>query len=132
MHNTVILTGRLTADPELGQIPNGTHVCNINIAVERPYNSNQTEFTTDFFRVEVWNGSADFVARNFTKGQLIEVVGMLRSRRWTDKNNIIHYETYVKADEIGFAPINNSKKSSPDTTDDDFMNNFTPIEIDMQ
>ena len=132
MHNTVILTGRLTADPELRQTSSGTHVCNVNIAVDRPYHSNQTEFTSDFFRIEIWNGSADFVARTFSKGQLIEVVGMLRSRRWTDKNDITHYETYVKAADINFAPINNSKKTSAVNNDDDFMNNFIPIEIDMQ
>lgn len=35
MRNVVILTGRLTADPELRQTPAGKFVCSFNIAVQR-------------------------------------------------------------------------------------------------
>ena len=35
MRNVVILTGRLTVDPELRQTPAGKFVCSFNIAVQR-------------------------------------------------------------------------------------------------
>lgn len=135
MHNMVILTGRLTADPELCQIPNGTHVCNVNIAVERPYNKNKDDTDVDFIRIEFWKSTADFVSRNFRKGQLIEVVGSLRNRRWKN-TDVTRYETYVRADNVNFAPINNSHKSSSgqdtNTSEDNFMSNFEPIGVDNQ
>ena len=34
--NRVILTGNLTADPELSTLPSGTSVCRLRLAVNRP------------------------------------------------------------------------------------------------
>lgn len=51
--NHVALIGRLTADPELRYTPNGTAVCTVTIAINRPPNKDgQSE--ADFIRCVVW------------------------------------------------------------------------------
>ena len=47
MFNLVVLTGRLTAMPELKTTQNGISVCSFTIAVDRPYKSGE-EKKTDF------------------------------------------------------------------------------------
>ena len=48
MLNRVILMGRITADPELKQTPNGISVVSFSLAVERSYTSKGAERVTDF------------------------------------------------------------------------------------
>lgn len=99
--NKVILGGRLTADPELKQISNGTPVVSFSIAVNRRYQSNgQTQ--TDFFNVTAWRSTAEFVSRYFHKGSAICVVGNLQNRSWTDNQNVKRYATDIIADEVYF------------------------------
>lgn len=69
--NQIIITGRLTANPELKQTQNGTSVCRFAVAVSRNYNRQET----DFLDVTAWRQEAEFVASHFTKGQSIAVVG---------------------------------------------------------
>ena len=59
MFNFVVLTGRLTADPELKTTPNGIPVTSFSIAVSRRYRSGEEQFT-DFFNIVAWRQSAVF------------------------------------------------------------------------
>ena len=65
--NKVILGGRLTADPELKQTPNGVAVVSFSIAVNRRFGSGGQQ-QTDFFNVTAWRATAEFVSRYFHKG----------------------------------------------------------------
>lgn len=69
--NQIIVTGRLTASPELKQTQNGTSVCRFSVAVPRNFNKKET----DFLDVTAWRQAAEVVCRNFQKGQSIAVVG---------------------------------------------------------
>ncbi len=80
--NSINLTGRLTADPELKQTQTGKSVCSFCIAVKRPNVRN----TTDFINCVAWEKTAEFVSRYFSKGKAIEVGGCLTSRKWEDGN----------------------------------------------
>ena len=62
MLNSVIMMGRLTADPELRQTPAGVNVSSFTIAVERSFAKAGTERQTDFFDVIAWRSQADFVS----------------------------------------------------------------------
>ncbi len=111
MHNHVILTGRLTHTPELRQTSAGVPICNFSLAVQRKYNKNKDEQETDFFEVEAWNGTAEFISRYFDKGDLIDLDGRLQTSRWTDNDGNKHSRTFVRVEHVNFAPINNRKKS---------------------
>lgn len=119
MRNVVILTGRLTADPELRQTPAGKFVCSFNIAVQRDRSPEET----DFIKVEAWSNTAQFCSKYFHKGQLVDILGTLRSNKWEDANKSIHNERTVLIKEISFAPTNN-RKPQEEEQKNDFDNPF--------
>lgn len=100
--NRVVVTGRLTADPELKMTPANVAVLTIGVAVDRNYKNESGEHDVDYFDVVAWRGTADFIAKYFRKGDKIEVDGKLRTRKWKDKydQNRISYE--INADNVDF------------------------------
>ena len=86
--NKVILAGRLTRDPELRYLPNGTPLCKMGLAVSRYYKSKEGESKEEtlFINVEVWNKSAEFCGERLRKGKPVVVEGRLKSDSWEDKN----------------------------------------------
>lgn len=100
--NKIFLWGRLTADPELKQTANGKYTAKVNVAVPRRKFSNESEAITDFIAVQVWNKSAEFLCRYFSKGSAVFVIGTLQNNNYTDKNGVKRYECYVLADDIQF------------------------------
>ena len=101
--NKVILGGRLTADPELKQTPNGVPVVSFSIAVNRRYQSKDGgQQLADFFNVTAWRGTAELVSRYFHKGSSICVVGSIQNRTWTDNQGNKRYATDIIAEEVHF------------------------------
>lgn len=80
--NHVIITGRLGADIELRQTPQGVSVATFSLAVSRP----RAKDTTDWIECVAWRQSAEFLSRYTRKGDLIAVAGMLTVRKYEDKN----------------------------------------------
>lgn len=78
--NLVIITGRLTRDPESKEVKN-SKVVTFTLAVDRGDKSK----TADFFRCEAWGHTGDFIANYFTKGTAIEITGALRVDKY-EKN----------------------------------------------
>ena len=116
MINVVVLTGRLTADPELRHTTSGIAVTSFSIAVDRRYRSGE-ERQTDFINIVAWRANAEFVSNYFKKGQLIAIEGSIQTRRYQDKdgNNRVAFE--VVANNVQFAE---SKRDSarPEQTGD--------------
>lgn len=107
MINVVVLTGRLTADPELKTTSSGISVCSFSIAVERRYRSGE-ERQVDFINIVAWRASAEFVAKYFKKGQMIAVEGTLQSRRYQDKDGKNRTVYEVVASNVQFADFKNN------------------------
>lgn len=85
MFNLVVLTGRLTADPELKTTPNGIPVTTFSIAVNRNYRAGE-EQQTDFINIVAWRQRAEFITKYFKKGSMIGIEGSIQTRRYQDKN----------------------------------------------
>ena len=138
--NSIIITGRLTADPELKTTPNGNNVTQFTVAVDRAYKSGG-EKQTDFFRVIAWRNTADFICRYFSKGKPILIEGEMNNRQYTDKDGNKRDWWEIKADKVEFMgdkPADNSAANaataaqnaspsatvsadfSPEATDDDY------------
>lgn len=98
MLNSVILMGRLTADPELRQTQNGTSVTSFTVAVDRRFQRDQT----DFINVVAWKQTAEFVEKYFKKGSLIALRGSIQQRNYEDKNGNKRTAFEVVADEVSF------------------------------
>ncbi len=101
MLNSVIIMGRLTADPELRTTSSGLSVTSFTVAVDRNYKSGD-ERQTDFISVVAWRQTADFVTRYFRKGQMIAVQGSLQVRNYEDKNGNKRTAYDVVADNVSF------------------------------
>ena len=96
--NTICISGRLTAKPELKHTNNDVAVCTFDVAVPRPRKND----VTDFIRCTAWRGTAEFVSKYFDKGQRIEVIGSLTSREWEDKNGNKRREWEIETDLVMF------------------------------
>ncbi len=96
--NKVILGGRITADPELKQTPQGVSVTSFSIAVNR----RGKEAQTDFINCIAWRQTAEFICKFFKKGSSICISGTIQTRSWTDQQNNKRYATDVVADEAFF------------------------------
>ena len=93
MFNLVVLTGRLTSDPELKTTQSNVSVTSFCIAVQRRYKSGE-EPITDFINIVAWRNTAEFVAKYFKKGNMIGIEGSIQTRKYTDKdgNNRVVFE----------------------------------------
>lgn len=85
MFNLVVLSGRLTADPELKTTPNGVSVTSFSIAVDRRYKQGE-EKQTDFINIVAWRQTAEFITKYFSKGSMIGIEGSIQMRRYQDKD----------------------------------------------
>ena len=87
--NRVMISGRLTADPELRYTPSGAAVCNMRMASNRSYKSasnGEYQQETTFLNLVAWQQLAEVCNQYLVKGSPVLVEGRLRSRSWTDQN----------------------------------------------
>ena len=101
MFNLVVLTGRLTADPELKTTANGISVTTFAIAVDRRYRSGEDR-QTDFINIVAWRQTAEFVTKYFQKGSMIGIEGSIQTRRYTDKEGKNRTAFEVVANNVQF------------------------------
>lgn len=103
MLNKIILHGRLGRDPELRMTPGGVPVASAVLAVDRDFRDKQTgEKATDWIDIVAWRNTAEFFAKNFTKGRMAIVEGRLQVREWTDKEGNKRRSAEVLADNVYF------------------------------
>lgn len=93
--------GRLTADPELRQTPQGTAVTRFTIAVDRRYKREGGQ-TADFITCVAWRQTAEFICRYFGKGRMIAIEGQIQSRSWDGQDGKRQYATEVIIDNAFF------------------------------
>lgn len=94
--NSIQLIGRLCESPELKQTTNGKSVVSTNLAVDRPF----AKDTTDFIPVVIWNQSAEYVGKYAKKGMKIAITGKLTTRKYEDKNGNKRTAFEVAADTV--------------------------------
>ena len=86
--NTVLLTGRLTRDPELKYTASGTAMCRFGLAVNRRYKdpkSGEWKDDTNFVNCVIWREAGERVGKVVKKGSPVHVEGRLRSYDYQDK-----------------------------------------------
>ena len=127
MFNLVVLTGRLTADPELKTTANGLSVTTFSIAVDRRFRSGE-ERQTDFINIVAWRQTAEFITKYFKKGSLIGIEGSIQTRRYQDKNGNNRTAFEVVANNVQFveskrdpsAPMAGESASFSNADENDF------------
>jgi single-strand DNA-binding protein len=76
--NTISLTGRLTRDPELRELPQVGWVCELRLAVDGMGRGREA----GFIDVAVFGKPGEAAARVLSQGWLVAVYGRLAFREW--------------------------------------------------
>jgi single-strand DNA-binding protein len=106
-YNKSIMIGHLVADPELKQTQNGVSVTSFRIGVSRKRINQNEAPKSDFFNIVAWRSTAEFIARNFRKGDPILVTGEMQNRDYTDQSGNKRYVTELIAEEAEFVERKN-------------------------
>ena len=109
--NKIVLTGRLTANPELRYTTNNTAVTSFTLAVDRNFKNENGNKEADFINIVAWNKKAELIHQYLKKGDRVGIGGRLQVRKYQNERRENRYVTEVVADEVEFL---NSKKSGLD------------------
>jgi single stranded DNA-binding protein len=96
--NKVLLTGRLTRDPELRSLASGKTVTQFGIATNA-YRTNGQE-KAEFHNVVAWDRLAEICGQYLGKGQQVAIEGRLQTRSWDDDRGQRHWKTEVVATNV--------------------------------
>jgi single-strand DNA-binding protein len=102
--NRVVLTGNLTRDPELRNLPSGMAVCSLRIAcnTRRKDSSGNWVDKPNYFDVTVWGAQGENCAQYLSKGRPVAVDGRLEWREWDDKEGNKRQAVDIIADSVQF------------------------------
>lgn len=92
--NRVLLTGRLTRDPEMRSLASGKTVTQFSVATN-DYRGGQEK--SEFHTVVTWDRLAEICAQYLGKGQLVAVEGRIQTRQWEDDQKKRHWKTEIVA-----------------------------------
>lgn len=129
--NKVLLTGRLTRDPELRSTTNGLEVASFSVAVTRTFKNKEGNYEADFFNVSVFGKQAENVSKYCFKGSQVGVEGRLQSRSYDAQDGTKRYVTDVVADRVEF--LSPKKDNNQDyVADSNFMDQIPEPPMDVQ
>ena len=93
--NVSVIRGRLVADPVIRYNDNKTAILDFTVAVNKKDRS-------DFIDCVAWGNTAEFIERNFEKGQFICVVGEIRTHVWEKADGVKAKDVKVSVSEAQF------------------------------
>ena len=112
--NKVILSGRLTRDPEVRYSQqNNTAVARYTLAVDRM--TRNAEQSADFIRCVCFAKTAEFAEKYFYKGIKISVVGHIQTGSYSDRDGQKVYTTDVVVENQEFCESRSSSSAAPST-----------------
>ena len=103
--NRVVLTGNLTADPELRSLPSGNSVCKLRVACNTRRKNGSTgewEDKPNYFDVTVWGSQGENAARYLSKGRPVAIDGRLEWREWETQEGAKRQAIDIIADSVQF------------------------------
>jgi single-strand DNA-binding protein len=102
--NRVVLTGNLTTDPELRNLPSGTSVCKLRVAcnTRRKGAGGEWEDKPNYFDVTVWGAQGENCARYLSKGRPVAIDGRLEWREWETEGGGKRQAIDIVADSVQF------------------------------
>jgi single-strand DNA-binding protein len=115
--------GRATKDPEVRYTKDNKAIATINVAVDRRFNKD----VTDFFKCTAFGKTAEFVEKYIRKGTKVVIEGTVQNDNY-EKDGVKHYGTNIIIEAIEFAESKKAGNTQPDASGDDFMD--IPVGID--
>jgi len=105
--NKVLLTGRLTRDPELRSLASGKQVTTFTVASNAFIGGGKAR--AEYHPVVAWDRLAEIAGRYLGKGQQVAIEGRLQTRSWDDDKGARHWKTEIVAANIEMLSGRNKK-----------------------
>lgn len=102
-YNKTMISGRMVNEPELVQTEKGKILARFSIAV------NEYKAKTQFFSCIAFDRTAQFIEKNFHKGEAIFIEGRIDQYTYDDKNGAKRTAYTIIANEAKFVESANSK-----------------------
>jgi single-strand DNA-binding protein len=95
--NRVLLTGRLTRDPEVRTTAGGKAVAQFSVASHEFVSGKEK---SEFHNVVAWDRLAETCGRYLGKGQQVAIEGRIQTRTWDDDKGQRHWKTEIVASSV--------------------------------
>ena len=96
--NRVVLTGRLTRDPEMRSLASGKTVTTFTVASNEFLGGGKEK--AEYHAVVTWDRLAEIAGRYLGKGQQVAIEGRLQTRSWDDEKGARHWKTEIVASTV--------------------------------
>ncbi len=104
--NSILLEGKLDADPELKNAPNGHPICTFTVACSRYYKKgDDMEEEISYFDVRVYDRLAEVCKEYLSKGRGVRVVGRLAQEHLQLEGGRQQTVTFIAAEHVEFRPL---------------------------
>jgi len=116
-YNRVMLVGNLTRDVEVRQIPSGSTVADIGLAINDRHKSSTGEWVENatFVDVTLWGRTAEIAGEYLSKGSPLLVEGRLKLDRW-EQDGQKKSKLKVVGERIQLLGGRGSSERSPETS----------------
>ncbi len=116
--NKVILTGRLTRDPESRMSSNSMEVSRFSLACQNDFVSRDGERSTEFINCVAFGRTATTINKYCAKGRMIAVTGRIRNSSYDAQDGSKRYTTDVIVENFEFLGGTGSSESNVSTPRD--------------
>src|SRR6478736_819700 len=96
--NKVLLTGRLTRDPEMRSLASGKNVTTFTVASNEFIGGGREK--AEYHPVVTWDRLAEIAGTYLGKGQQVAIEGRLQTRSWDDDRGLRHWKTEIVASHV--------------------------------
>lgn len=96
--NKVLLTGRLTRDPEMRSLASGKAVTQFSIATNEYIGQGKEK--AEYHNIVTWDRLAQTCGEFLGKGQQVAIEGRIQTRSWDDDTGKRHWKTEIVANHV--------------------------------
>lgn len=114
--NSVILSGRLTAAPEIRYTTGAEPIAiaSYTLAVQRDFKNNEGNYDADFIRCTAFGKRAEFAEKYLKKGMKILVEGRLQTGSY-EKDGVKHFTTDLMVNKHEFCESRSAAAATEST-----------------
>lgn len=118
--NKVLLTGNITRDMEVRELPNDKKCGRTSIAVRRNMKNKEGNYDSDFIIIKAWDKKCEYLAQYAKKGAKVEIIGRMETGSYEDKDGKRVNTTEVVVEEASILTypqnVDNSVDNSANAT----------------
>ena len=136
--NRAMIIGNFGADPELRTLPDGGAVTNFSVATTEIWtdknNPKERHEQTEWHRVTFFGRAAEVLHEYGRKGAKVYIEGLLRTRKWVDKDGVERYTTEIRGKDFTFLsppPQRGERNEGLQQNDGDVNDSFNNMDDDI-